>query len=651
MSLLEKLTGRTPENHILPFLRMNGEDEVTCRNMVRVIHELGMDALCAEPGPQLAGDEKGWRKALEILLDEASRCGMTVWIREEDPLPEGLKAAVGRKPAAGDPAASSAEVSEPAAGSCTACGEERAKASRDHTASASGGDVDEQVDESESRHTQGQTANGQGSERGRLHILTRGMRDVCFCESLGEYGWREGVRMDRQRVDHFLAEGCRCFGLHTFTCAPYPEKAGTGGGFGARLRKALTGSDNSDSARPCWYAQGSNPQYRHFGALMAYANRMCDLLSGEDPDEKTDAVRESEKTDAGNPKKIVTPGQEETDSAGMTDPAAQDFGALSDSCRMQGLLSPAAKGMTLRHYTGKREIYFLVNEAREDWNGHLMPEGWTDPRGCPAGPQWIIYNAWEDLLERPASDAEGLILQVPGGNSLVLVKAGQEEAAPQEALLTGAGRKAQSGALVQEAASGAAAADGILVPDAGEESFLPVQEVRPRPSDKIKLLEGKASEGAALYGSQEMLSEITRFARSACRAAEYPDFGKKADIRERNSYSFTDPKFSGFIRYEDSFVVPERALIPRKEGKKPCPNSVVLEITEAWEGVEVFVGGKSAGLRVSAPFIYDLTDLVKPGSNPLVIEVATTLDRERNGKKAQDPTGLTGRVLLYIRNR
>ena len=628
MSLLEKLTGRTPENHILAFLRMNGEDEATCRNMVRVIHELGMSAVCAEPGAQLVGDEKGWRRALEILLDEASRCGMTVWIREEDPLPEGFKAAVGRKPAAGCCAVSVGEMTGAVAGGCAASGKGTAGPAHADCATSP-----------------------QGIEKGKLHILTRGMRDVCFCESLGEYGWREGVRMDRQRVDHFLAEGCRGFGLHTFTCAPYPEKAGTGGGFGARLRKALTGSDNSDSARPCWYAQGNNPQYRHFGALMAYANRMCDLLSGEDPDEKTDAVRESEKTDAGNPKKIMTPGQEETDSAGMTDPAAQDFGALSDSCRMQGLLSPAAKGMTLRHYTGKREIYFLVNEAREDWNGHLVPGGWTDPRGCPAGPQWIIYNAWEDLLERPASDAEGLLLQVPGGNSLVLVKAGQEEAAPQEALLTGAGRKAQSGALVQEAASGAAAADGIPVPDAGEESFLPVQEVRPRPSDKIKLLEGKASEGAALYGSQEMLSEITRFARSACRAAEYPDFGKKADIRERNSYSFTDPKFSGFIRYEDSFVVPERALIPRKEGKKPCPNSVVLEITEAWEGVEVFVGGKSAGLRVSAPFIYDLTDLVKPGSNPLVIEVATTLDRERNGKKAQDPTGLTGRVLLYIRNR
>ena len=572
MSDLEKLTGRTPENHILPFLRMNGEDEATCRNMVRVIHALGMDAVCAEPGVQLAADEKSWRRALEILSDEASRCGMTVWIREEDPLPVGLETTADRESAAGGCAVSAGEMKGAVTGGCAASGK--------GTAGPAHADC---------------AASPQGVEKGKLHILTRGMRDTRFCEALGEYGWREGVRMDRQRIDHFLAEGCRGFGLHTFTCAPCPEKTEAGGGFGARLRKVLTGSDNRDADRPCWYAQGNNPQYRHFGALIAYANRMCALLSNEDPDEKTNAA-----------------------SACMTDSAAQDSGTSSDSCRMQGLPFPAAQGLILCRYTGKREICFLVNETEEDWNGHLMPEEGIDPKSCAAGSQWLIYNAWEDLLERPAADAEGLILQVPGGSSLVLVKTGPKEAAPQAA---------------------------------GEESLLPVQEVRPRPSDKLKLLEGKASEGAALYGSQEMLSEITRFARSACRAADYPNFGKKADIRERNSYSFTDPKFSGFIRYEDSLVVPERALVPQTEGGRPRPNSVVLEITEAWEGVEVFVGGKSAGLRVSAPFIYDLTDLVKPGSNPLAIEVATTLDREHRGKKAQDPTGLTGRVLLYIRNR
>jgi hypothetical protein len=31
---------------------------------------------------------------------------------------------------------------------------------------------------------------------------------------------------------------------------------------------------------PHFYAHGHNPQYRHFGVLMAYMNRVCDLISG-----------------------------------------------------------------------------------------------------------------------------------------------------------------------------------------------------------------------------------------------------------------------------------------------------------------------------------------------------------------------------------
>lgn len=31
---------------------------------------------------------------------------------------------------------------------------------------------------------------------------------------------------------------------------------------------------------PHFYAHGNNPQYRHFGSLMKYANRMCELISG-----------------------------------------------------------------------------------------------------------------------------------------------------------------------------------------------------------------------------------------------------------------------------------------------------------------------------------------------------------------------------------
>ena len=55
---------------------------------------------------------------------------------------------------------------------------------------------------------------------------------------------------------------------------------------------------------------------------------------------------------------------------------------------------------------------------------------------------------------------------------------------------------------------------------------------------------------------------------------------------------------------------------------------LLLEISKAAEGVEVFVNGVSAGIQIAAPYRYDLSGLVKEGENELRIEVATTLERE-----------------------
>ena len=63
-----------------------------------------------------------------------------------------------------------------------------------------------------------------------------------------------------------------------------------------------------------------------------------------------------------------------------------------------------------------------------------------------------------------------------------------------------------------------------------------------------------------------------------------------------------------FIRYETRFAGPAQ----------------LLEITDAYEGVEVFVNGQSTGIQVVPPFRYDLRGLTQEGENSLVIEVATT---------------------------
>ena len=158
--------------------------------------------------------------------------------------------------------------------------------------------------------------------------------------------------------------------------------------------------------------------------------------------------------------------------------------------------------------------------------------------------------------------------------------------------------------------------------------------------------EDQLSERIELKGEKRTLGN---FRRSVCKALNYPAFGETETVVLPDNYGKKDKTFSGVIRYE-------------KEIEISVPVKAVLEITDAYEGVEVFVNGESLGIQVVPSFIYDLTDHLVPGENTLTIEVATTLERQMSKdraammrewflgtrKKEMAPTGLTGEVHLYL---
>ena len=131
--------------------------------------------------------------------------------------------------------------------------------------------------------------------------------------------------------------------------------------------------------------------------------------------------------------------------------------------------------------------------------------------------------------------------------------------------------------------------------------------------------------------------------RSVCRSIEYPSFKEEKDISLPDRLSEEQPLFSGIVRYEKKFIL------------KDCCQ-VFLEITDAAEGVEVFLNGKSLGIQIVPHYIYNLSDVAIRGENKLAIEVATTLEREMSvtpnlyGMPKKDPkcgSGITGIVRLY----
>ncbi len=125
--------------------------------------------------------------------------------------------------------------------------------------------------------------------------------------------------------------------------------------------------------------------------------------------------------------------------------------------------------------------------------------------------------------------------------------------------------------------------------------------------------------------------------RSICRSIDYPAFKEKKTVEIPDNLAEERPDFSGFVRYENQMVW--------EKGTR-----FLLEIQNASEGVEVFVNSVSAGIQVAPPFRYDLTDFMKEGENKIVIEAATTLEREMYAYtgKGQEPVCGAGIIGLIF---
>lgn len=89
-TVVHALLSEKTENHILPFFWLHGEKEAVLRDYMRAIHSCGIGAVCLEsrPHPDYRGPR--WWQDVDIILDEAKRRGMKVWILDDSHFPTGF---------------------------------------------------------------------------------------------------------------------------------------------------------------------------------------------------------------------------------------------------------------------------------------------------------------------------------------------------------------------------------------------------------------------------------------------------------------------------------------------------------------------------------------------------------------------------------
>ena len=497
-----------------------------------------------------------------------------------------------------------------------------------------------------------------------------------MCEIFGNYGWSEGVRLEKYLADHLMVRGINNYVPHAFTAKEYPDP----------------------DCPPHFYAHGHNPQYRHFGALMKYMNRVCTLISGgkavipaailynaeadwagefmylQKPaielydhqidyhfipaDVFMDAAQEAEKNparaglgsyDAECGKTLRVGGQtystlivpymeyipqaaaaagvklaksgcpvffiqalpEATVEGGHGDPVLKELaeavkvvsieelaGALAQAGIGDAAIEPADNRIRIYHYQNGRDFYMIVNEGTEVYRGSIRIEG-------DRGGAW--YDAWSNTAA-PA-DQFGEIVSDENTTAFPLMLE------PSKSL--------------------------FLITDVSAEELADIEEEEA----------ADALVPAAFAAPDEDAADFSKgWTRSICKPLDYPDFAGAKQVNLPDALGEEEPKFSGLVRYEKELTL------------ETVPESVVLSVSDAYEGVEVFVNGESLGIQIVPGYRFELAPYLQDGSNEIRIEVATTLEREAwdfpsrfamlgmEKPPVTTPSGISGTVTLSCRN-
>ena len=498
-----------------------------------------------------------------------------------------------------------------------------------------GGQVLPQGEDGPTLNPKGRPRNGEfyhyglGTLAASSAALEPGKAGNAMSEIFGNYGWQEGVRLEKYLADHFLVRGINYFVPHAFTGHPFPDP----------------------DCPPHFYAQGRNPQYRHFGKLLQAMNRVTTVTSSG-PHRVEAAVLYHGESEWCDPQAMafehaLRPLYDQQIHCHVVpaDVFAERYHTqlgnplVINGRRCQAFVVPGAKRLPAAAAAG---LEALVQAGLPVFFAGEMPlglcEGGPLPsalEACPVLEPAALPGALREAgvaapAASPACDRLRLLVVEGESPCVVLSNEGTE---PYVGTVSFPGLEGPCfwydpwHNRCQEALSDTTAAG------------LEVQvEVEPL---KLRVLAlGQAP--AELHTPREKGQELALrgWKRSLCAGVEYPSFGPAVPVELPDQLAQELPEFSGYARYEAAFQLGEAGPL-------------VLELSDAAEGVEVFLNGESQGLQIAPPFRYELRG--QAGENLLAIEVATTLERHCHAIQAGGPdrepccgSGLTGTARLFL---
>ncbi|CQR57815.1 glycosylhydrolase-like jelly roll fold domain-containing protein [Paenibacillus riograndensis] len=459
-----------------------------------------------------------------------------------------------------------------------------------------------------------------------------------MCEVYGAYGWAEGLKLMKWLTDHMLVRGVNHFVPHAFTQKGFPDP----------------------DCPPHMYAGGKNPQYRYYGYLNRYINRISHLISGGRHVATAAVLYHAEAEWSGEsmyfhkPVKALMQHQIDCEvlpvdilleAASVKDNKLQvnreDYSCLIvpyaealPAATLQRLLQFAEQGLPVRFVNGlpKRSSEGIdVSGALLSLSVHpnvktsgldrlaqdLTADGYYEVKVDGYEPHLRNYHYVHE-------DAEVFMFFNESPNQIITTKVAlplEGDVYAYDAFLNRVTRKETIG-----------------------ESGAEVVELMLHPYESVLLLHGTAltdypaglqwiADGIGL----ELKGEWTV---SIADADHYPNFEARGQLTSLKNMSGRDvlPGFSGTFRYETEF-----------EWNHSC-DKVLLDLGEVYETAEVWINGQHAGLNLCPPYRMEVTGTIRKGTNRLVIEVTNTLAKDQrdflSSFSQQEPSGLIGPVII-----
>lgn len=450
-----------------------------------------------------------------------------------------------------------------------------------------------------------------------LAHLTPHMQGRAMCEMFGAYGYGEDSVLMKFLMDHLLVRGVNHFVPHAFS-SKFPD----------------------GDCPPHFGAEGHDPSFEAFRALMRYANKAAHLLS--DTVHKANAAIlyhvdgewASRFGNAANMEPAATAlldGHIDYDIVSL-DMLREDASVENGKLKIHReyfdcLIVPYADHMT----KGQLDIlYALEDRGLAVWYMDALPEN--------ASRDGVTVRR-EELV--PKMKSLGMVdIHIPDGfpklrfyhcrrgesDIFMFVNEDYRKTADLTLRLPCTGEYARLDLLTDICTSGETL-DGSL-----RLCLLPHQSQIIVFGDRAGL-----PEEFALTEGDDLAADYTLSLAECENLSHFEPIGRFEHWFNINSPDFR-PDFSGKMKYEFSVCV------------QNAEDGVYLDLGRVGQNAELWVNGRYCGIRISQPYLFDITNAVHIGENAVTVVVSNTLGqkiRDHFSKFLQlSPSGLLGGVKL-----